>query len=85
MNAGASDGGSFVHSNLDWTSDISGVPGFSAYNSCPLRVIVDLTIITDLVVTVLYLLVENSISGLLRFLCLYPAKRKAKISRQNRI
>lgn len=37
MNAGASDGGSFVHSNLDWTSDISGVPGFSAYNSCPLR------------------------------------------------
>lgn len=30
-------GGSFVHSNSDWTSDISGVPGFSAYNSCPLR------------------------------------------------
>ena len=40
MNAGASNGGTFVHSNLDWTSDIAGVPGFSAYNSCPLRVII---------------------------------------------
>ncbi|CAG5098539.1 Oidioi.mRNA.OKI2018_I69.XSR.g15758.t1.cds [Oikopleura dioica] len=30
-------GGAFVHSNSDWTDDISGIPGFSAYNSCPIR------------------------------------------------